>query len=407
MVSPMPQGLIERNENYHKSAKHDLLASSASIISIADLLDISENRTVSEEQLALTKIILEENEDNQGNIELRTNLAALYSARSAGVAPEDIVITNGAAAANYTVFASLLAPGDHVIVQHPVDELLYKVPRLLGADVTLWEANPSKRWRLDTDELRNLIKENTSFIVIHSPCDPTGAIVPKPTLEILLKIAEEKGIVIVADETYRPLFHSILPSSEDFPPSTINLGHQKVVVTGAVGKAYSLVGIKVGWIASKDKEIIDACKRSRRYTSMTGSKLDEAVAAEALSDRCIHALLSRNIRLCQTNLELLQAFIEEHGWACSWVKPLAGTTAMIKFHKMGKPVDDNAFCLKLFEKAGLLVCPASKCFGESLQYRGYVRVAFGGSTSQMKAALAAWSVFMEESYESVPAMSNT
>lgn len=347
-----------------------------------------------------------ENDSGLGNTELRKKLAALYSARSGGVTQEDIVITNGASAAQYTVFAALLSAGDHIICQHPVDELLYKIPALQGVEVTRWSANPAKKWQLDTGELKTLLKDNTKMIVIQSPCDPTGGIVSKPILESLVEIAEEKGTIVVADETYRPLFHSILPSDEDFPPSTINLGYRKVVVTGTVSKAYSLAGIKAGWIASKDKAIVDACVQMRRFTSTTSSILDETVATEAVSDRCIHALLARNIRLCQTNLELIQGFIEEHSWACSWVKPLAGTTAIIKFVKMGKLVDSEAFCSKLLEHAGVLVCPASKCFGETQALRGYVRVAFGGSTEEVKSALAAWKVFMEENFESVPTVSS-
>lgn len=353
----------------------------------------------------MNNLSLEQNQASSHNLELRRNLASLYSARSAGVSQDNILITNGTVASNYAVFSSLVVPGDHVICQHPVDELLYKVPRSLGAEVTLWTAEPAKRWQVDTEELKQLIKENTKMIVIQSPCDPTGAIVSKPTLEALVEIAQEKGIVILADESYRPLFHSISPSSDDFPPSTINMGYRRVVVTGTTSKAYSLAGIKAGWVASKDMDTLDACARSSRYASLTASRLDEAVAAEATSDRCIHALLGRNITSCQTNLDLLQGFIEEHNWACSWVKPLAGTTAMLKFHKMGKPVDDEAFCMALLEQTGLLICPASKSCGDSQKFRGYVRVTFGRSEAEMKAALAAWTSFMEESYESVPTVS--
>ncbi|EHY52573.1 hypothetical protein HRR83_006934 [Exophiala dermatitidis] len=401
-----PLEFVEWFEAHSLSATHDLASSSVSPISLGELLNISESRGESEEKIGLNNIKLKEKDHPAGNVDFRRNLAALYSARSGGVTEDDIVVTNGAVPAHYTVFHSLLEPADHVICQHPVDELLYKLPASLGVEVTLWDADPAKKWQLDIEGLKLLIKDNTRMIVIQSPCDPTGAIVPKPTLEALVQVAEEKGILLLADETYRPLFHSILPSSDDFPPSTVNMGYRKAIVTGAISKAYSLAGVRAGWITCKDKAIINACKQTRRYTSMSASKLDEAVAAEAVSDRCIHALLGRNIRLTQTNLELLQGFIDSHSWACSWVKPLAGTTALIKFHKMGKPVDDEAFCLGLLEKEGVLISPASKCFGDKQKFRGHVRVAFGGSTSDLKAALEAWSRFMEEHYESVPTVSS-
>lgn len=386
------------------SAKYDLVSPSVSPISISELLDISDNRGETERQLALNNFRLGEDESPVGSVEFRKNLASLYSARSAGVTQDHIIISHGTASSKYTVFAALLSPGDHVICQYPVDGLLYETLASLGAEAARWEAEPAKRWQLDLEELKNLIKDNTKMIVINSPCNPTGAIVSKPKLEALIEVAEEKGIFILADESYRPLFHSISPSDEDFPPSAINMGYPKVIVTGTISQVYSLPGIKAGWIASKNKEILEACSRARRHLDLSASKLDQAVAAEALNDRCIHALLGRNIRLCQTNLELLQGFIEEHSWACSWVKPLAGTTAMLKFHKMGKPVDDAKFCLALLKESGLFICPASTCFGDS-KYRGYVRVAFGVSTSQLRSALAAWTSFMEENYDSVPTAS--
>jgi len=354
----------------------------------------------------LPDLKLEENHSLAGGDKLRDNLAALYSARSLGVTRDDIVITSGESAAVYTVLSSLLTKGDHVICQHPANELLYQIPKDLGADVSLWKAKPSTKWKLDIEELTSLATESTKLIIIHSPCDPTGAIVPRPVLEKLIDFAMERNLIILADEVLRPLFHSILPSSEDFPPSTINMGYRRVVVIGSAAKAYSLPGIKVGWIASRNTDIIRACQRRSRLTSGPVSKLDEAVAAEAVSDRCIHGLLARNLKICQTNLEALQGFIDEHNWACSWVKPVAGTTGLIKFHKMGKLVDEEAFCTLLHSQRGILVVPAGQGPGDRSDLRGHIRVAFTASTSEFNSALESWKIFMEESYETVPTASS-
>lgn len=364
------------------------------------MLDISEDRVGSERQLALDNVILDDDESPLGHAQLRRNLASLYSARSAGVTHENIRITNAAASANYTVLSTLLSQGDHVICQQPIDVVLSETLKSLGVEVATWEAKPAKKWQLDVQDLKDVVKENTRLVVIQSPCDPTGTVVPKSKLEALIEVAQEKDIMILADESYRPLFHSLSPSDEDFPPSAINMGYRKVIVTGTINYAYSLPGIKVGWIACKDKDILKVCQPTQTRIASAPSRLDEMVAAEALSDRCIHALLGRNIRLCQTNLELLQGFIEEHSWAVSWVRPQAGTTAMLKFHKMGKPVDDLAFCASLLNEAGVFLCPASTAYGGSQSYRGFVRIAVGAPTSQVKAALAAWTSFMED-YESV------
>ncbi|KEF63273.1 uncharacterized protein A1O9_01250 [Exophiala aquamarina CBS 119918] len=406
MASDPPVESAEWIEQHRAAAKYDLATSSPSPLSVRDLLDISEHREISQQVLALPELRLEDNDPLAGGAELRGNLAALYSARSIGVTRDDIVITSGESTAIYTVLSSLLTKGDHVICQHPANELLYQIPMALGAEVSLWKAKPSNKWKLDVEELTGLTRESTKLIVIHSPCDPTGAIVPRPVLEKLVDFALERKLVILADEVLRPLFHSILPSSEDFPPSTINMGYRRVVVIGSVSKAYSLPGIKAAWIASRHSDIIRACQHKTRLTSGPVSKLDETIAAEAVSERCIHGLLARNIKICQTNLEALQAFIDEHNWACSWVKPLAGTTVLLKFHKMGKPVDEKAFCSALHSQQGILVVPANRAVGDSSDLRGHVRVAFAASTSEFHSALEAWKIFMEESYETVPTVAS-
>jgi aspartate/methionine/tyrosine aminotransferase len=365
------------------------------------LIKISEDPTRSTEALQLNDIVLDYNDPMKGGDRLRENLAGLYSARGLGVDKEDLLIANAGIDANHIVIASLVGPGDHVICHYPTYEQLYQLPKSLGAEVTLWKTEPSKKWQLDIDELKGMIKDNTKMIIVNNPHNPSGAIISRAKLEAIVDLAEQKGIYIMSDEAFRPLFHSILPSHEDFPPSAINLGYRKTVVTSTMSKAYGLPGIRVGWIASKDKEIIRLCYKMRLYTTTTVSQLDEAVACEALSDRCVHSILAKNIKNCQRNVESWQNFIDEHSWACQWVKPVAGTTGFIKFHKMGKPVDDEKFCVQVEEKAGVTVIPGSVCFGDRTDFKGHIRIGLGADPDKVKAGLSALSKFMEEEYESV------
>ncbi len=405
MVKITPFQVTAWFDEHAHDAKHNLAGTASQTLSIQDLINLSEHEEKTKEALSFNAINLDYNSPMRGGLALRQNLADLYSARSAGVTSDDILTANAGIDANHIVLAALVEPTDHVICHYPTYEQLYQVPRSLGAEVSLWKADPSKKWKLDTDELKGMIRENTKLIIINVPHNPSGAIIPKSQLEEIVEIADERGITIMADEVFRPMFHSILPSDDDFPPSMVNLGYKKTVVTGSMSKAYGLPGIRVGWIASRDKEIIEACHRMRYYTTTTVSQLDEAVAAEALSDRCIHAILARNLANCQTNVEAWQNFIDEHTWACSWVKPVAGTTAMVKFHKMGKPVDDEQFCLRLQDKAGVCMVPGSKCFGDGLNFRGHVRIGLALEPEGVKEALAVLRKFMEDEYDGVPVAS--
>lgn len=233
---------------------------------------------------------------------------------------------------------------------------------------------------------------------ISNPQNPTGATIPRSTLEEIIDIASRQSIIVHADEVYRPLFHSVSPTDPEFPPSLLSLGYDNAVVTSSMSKAYSLAGIRVGWIASRNKEIIDKCMVGRDYTTISVGQLDDAVASFALAPHTIHGLLSRNIQLAKTNLELLEKFVESHRWACDWVKPRAGTTAFVKFSKMGRPVDDVALCEMLNDKAGVLVVPGSKCFGRDGDFRGYVRIGYVCETEVLEKALVKLREFMQEEY---------
>lgn len=126
------------------------------------------------------------------------------------------------------------------------------------------------------------------------------------------------------------------------------------------------------------------------------------MASFALDPNCVHSLIRRNIDLAKRNLDILEAFIEKHRWACEWVRPKAGTTAFIKFSKMGKAVDDEAFCKMLLEKTGAMLSPGRKCFGNGVDFKGYVRFGFVPHAEVFDGGLEALKGFLENDYENVP-----
>ena len=235
-----------------------------------------------------------------------------------------------------------------------------------------------------------------------NPHNPTGAILPKPVLRSVVDIAREYKLIVLCDEVYRPLFHSISPSSDHFPPSLLQMPYQNVIVTGSMSKAYSLAGIRVGWIASRSQDILTACSQARDYTTISVSQLDDQVAAYALSQHCVHNLLARNIQLAKTNLALLDKFVEEHKLICQWTRPVAGTTAFVKFMKSGDPIDDVEFCVKLMDMTGVMFCPGSRCFGNEKDFKGYVRIGFCCETEVLQQGLDKLSVFMSSHFDDVP-----
>lgn len=232
-----------------------------------------------------------------------------------------------------------------------------------------------------------------------NPNNPTGAVLKKSLLEQLVALAQEHNITILSDEVYRPLFHGIGPQDVEFPSSIINMGYENTIVTGSLSKAYSLAGIRCGWVASKNKAIIEKCAMARDYTTISVSILDQQVAAFALSQDTIHSLLGRNIALARTNLEILERFVIKHDEYCSYVKPLAGTTAFVKFEVEGKPIDAVEFCKQLQAKTGVMFLPGT-CFGEG--FKGYVRIGYANKTEIIKEGLDEVRKFMKKEMDDFP-----
>jgi aspartate/methionine/tyrosine aminotransferase len=236
-----------------------------------------------------------------------------------------------------------------------------------------------------------------------NPNNPTGAVLKKSLLQKIIDVAAKDGIMVLCDEVYRPIFHSITPVENEFPPSVLNMGYCKVAVTGSLSKAFALAGIRVGWIASRDPDIIETMASARHYTTISVSQLDDQVAAFALGPNTIHGLLGRNIQLAKKNLELLEKFVVKHDEICQWVKPLAGTTAFLKFHKDGSPdspINAVEFCKQLLEKTGVMFVPGDECFGK--EFAGYVRIGYVNDTEVVEEGLQKVRQFIKKEFDDLP-----
>ncbi|RMZ69771.1 aspartate aminotransferase [Pyrenophora seminiperda CCB06] len=383
-------------DEYETKCKYNIAETCCASVSIDQLRDLSEKK---ETPVFDTTRILNYG-DIRGNPELRSNLARLYSAKvPTPLSPDSILIAPGAIQANYLTAYALVGPGDHVICHYPTYQSLYEVPKQLGAQVSLWKATPENNWMPTISDLKSLIKPTTKLIIINNPNNPTGAVLGKTFLQDLIDLASASNITIMSDEVYRPLFHSMSPLDKEFPPSLLSMAYENVIVTGSMSKAYSLAGLRVGWIASRSSSLIEKIASARHYTTISVSALSEHIAAYALSSATVHGLLARNIQLAKTNLALLEKFMVKNEDEASWIKPVAGTTAFVKFHREGKAVDDVDFCRRLMDAMGVLCVPGSLCFGS--EWKGYVRIGFVNQTDVVRDGLDALTKFVRKNLDEV------
>uniref|UniRef100_A0A8H7NLB6 Aminotransferase class I/classII large domain-containing protein n=1 Tax=Bionectria ochroleuca TaxID=29856 RepID=A0A8H7NLB6_BIOOC len=359
------------------SSKHGLAGSFTSALSVQDLKSLSADPDleVIDSNLKLTYGV------SRGSLKLREQIAKLHSSNEKQLTADNVLLTPGSIMANFLLLDTICGPGDHVICQYPTFGQLYLVPKYSGVDVELWKMDEDNEWQLKIEELSSLIKPNTKAIILNNPNNPTGAVLGKDFLEQVINIARKSDLVVFCDEVFSPMFFD-----DPKPPSLVSLDYKKAVVTGSMSKAFSLPGIRVGWIVTENDELLKNIAIKRDLTTVTVSQLDDSVASFALDPSVFPNLMHRNISLCKESRALLEDFVAANQGYVTGMTPAGSGTAFIKvLDADGKPVDDFAFCTSLAEKE-------EKDDGD---FKGYFRITLG-TPDVLKEALPALERFIRQ-----------
>jgi aspartate/methionine/tyrosine aminotransferase len=286
----------------------------------------------------------------EGALELREAVAGM-----AGVAPDHVRITTGAAEALWLLFFDAAAPGGNVIVPQPGFPTFNEAPSAFGLELRHYHLRPEAGFGLDLDELRGLTDGNTRLILLNSPHNPTGSVISDAELRAVHDFALERGIQLVVDEVYHPIYHGReAPSAARLPGAT---------VIGDFSKALCLSGLRLGWIVERD-----AARRARHLnvrgylTVSSSAPLTEALGVAAVRHR--DRILGRARRVATDNRKLLTAFFAEHDDLFGWVPPTGGMTAF-PWLRSGEP--SRPFCQEA-AAAGVLIAPGD-CFDEPPHFR--------------------------------------
>jgi len=294
----------------------------------------------------------------RGTEALRTTLASVYE----GTTAENILVTTGAIEANYLVFNTLLAPGDHVVAVYPAYQQLYAVAEAIGCDVSRWELREANGFRYDIDELKRLLRPNTKLVVVNTPHNPTGSLLTPAELDEIYALTGEVGARLLCDEAYRWLD---LPGQPAMAPPIRNKGGHGISV-GTMSKPFGLPGLRIGWIAA-DEELVQQCWGSRDYISLSPAKLSDALTQIAIHNR--DAIVARNHQIMQENLVVAEQWFAANADLVSWTPPRAGLLALLKYN----------LNIPSMELANLLAGEYSVMLapGSAFGFEGYLRIGIG------------------------------
>jgi aspartate/methionine/tyrosine aminotransferase len=353
------------------AVEHLLCASDVQAYPMAELLALADDET-----RALWDGLELGYTESTGHPLLRREIAALYTS----IEPDEVLTFAGAEEAVFCLANVLLGPGDHAIVTWPAYQSLYEVGRAAGADVTLHELHESDGWAIDIDLLRAQVTPTTRLIVVNTPHNPTGMLADRATYDALVAIAAESGAHLLMDEVYRGLEFD---ESERLPTGADAL--ERGISLGVMSKAYAMAGLRIGWLATHDRELLGRLAAFKDYTTICSSAPSEILSIIAL--RSGPQVLARSRRIIATNLELLDAFLDDWADRFTWVRPHAGSIGFARLTVPGVRIDDWA--AELVRAEGVLLIP-----GSQFEYPGnHFRLGFG--RTDMPEALGRLEAFAE------------
>ncbi len=353
-MMPIETFALERYfARYEFSARYLLSCSDCEAFSMAELLEMTDVETRhlwDNLKLGYT--------DSRGHPELRAAIAAVYH----GLQPADILV----AAPEEIIFLlmqSLLKPGDHVVCTFPGYQSLYAVAQAIGCSVSFWTGDERQGWRYDIAQLEKILQSSTRLVVANFPHNPTGYLPPREDFETLIQLLRRRGIYLLSDEMYRFLEQD----ENDTLPSACERYDRAVSLFG-LSKTFGLPGLRIGWAASRDQDLLADMSRFRDYTTICSSAPSEILGIIALHRR--DAIIAQQKARLRKNMAVLDRFLKDFGDYFEGHCPRAGSLCLPRMTVVENTYD---FCEELVQEAGIMLVPSRMFdYGDH-----HVRIGFG------------------------------
>jgi aspartate/methionine/tyrosine aminotransferase len=334
------------------SAAHLLCASDCETFSLGELLAMEPGAA---EAFAALRLGYTE---TAGHPELRSEIASLYE----GITADDVLVFAGAEEAVFVFMNAALQAGDHLLVHSPCYQSLAAVATAVGCRVGRWETAAENGWAPDPERLGREITPATRALIVNFPHNPSGYLPPRADFARIVDLARGSGLLLFSDEVYRFLEYD----ADDRLPAACEL-YENGVSLGVMSKAFGLAGLRLGWVACRNRGLLGAMAAFKDYTTICTAAPSEFLSLLALRRR--REILARNLEIIRGNLECLDGFFARHERHFSWQRPRAGPIA---FPAVRFAAASDDFCAGLLKEFGVLLLP-----GRVFAAPRHFRIGFG------------------------------
>ena len=295
---------------------------------------------------------------------------------------EAVQIVTGASEALVALMWLAAEPGANVIIPLPGFTTFSALPESLGLETRFYRVRRENGFRIDPDEIKRLADSKTKLILVNSPHNPTGATIGDGEMEALHDFTAERGIQLVSDEVYHPIYHARQTKSAARLPNA--------TVIADLSKAFSIAGVRTGWMIEHDAQRRQQCWTARAYFSISNTTTGEILSEIAIRKRDV--VLGKTQEAATRNLKLLARFMADHRDVLGWIPPQGGMTA---FPWLVSGENGRPFCQGATE-SGILLAPGD-CFDAPSHFRlGFAAAGdnFSKALDRLGAFVKSWSAKM-------------
>ncbi len=294
-----------------------------------------------------------------GSIELRERIAALYP----GAKPENVLVTVGAAQANYTTILTVLEPGDEIVIMLPNYMQIWGLAKNFGLRPKSFSLKEELEWGIDLDELDRTVSNKTKLIAICNPNNPTGHIMSIDEMDAVVNAADRVGAWLLADEVYAGAERV----TDEVTP-TFWGRYDRVLAVNSLSKAYGLPGLRVGWVVAPT-ETCEEIWAHQDYITICTTMFGNKLASHALSPDVRTRILDRTRKYIRKGYGNLEHWCNEHEDLFSLVPPQAAAIAFVRYHR---DINSSELVRRLINEQGTFVVP-----GDHFGMDRYLRISFG------------------------------
>jgi aspartate/methionine/tyrosine aminotransferase len=377
-LTTLPDFKLETHfSKWEFKARYHMTASDAQSLSLRELLDMATPQERSEfDNLWLGYT------ETYGAPDLREAIASTFANRRA----EEILCFAGASEGIFAANSVLLDQDSHAIVVTPNYQSHETLPVAI-CQATGVPLDPNDGWSLDIDRITAAIQPNTKLVTINFPHNPTGAILPSDRYFALIELCRKHGIYILHDE----IFNGLGPTGARHLPFIADI-YERGLSLNVLSKSYGMPGLRIGWIACEDSELLSKMERMKHYLSICNSGPSERLAKIALNNR--QQIIARNCAIIDENLPKWNAFFERHENLFEWTVPDGSCMA---FPRYKGPEGVEKFTRSLVEESGVLFLP-STIYASQLGDTPNDRFRLGFGRTGLDEGLSAFEAHLNRNY---------